>query len=834
MFENSNKGIVKEIADETMKVHRLRNIMACFAIMLTAVLITIICGAGISTVRAIQTERSMNPGPGSGGAGIEGGHQVLEKIREQPEVEWAEIARPCSQGTPRNREFAGLNLKFLGVSDGYYGHNYVDLICGEYPKNAQQILMSDTLAERIGKKIEPGQKMTLNLVSVVNGEKVEKPAEVTICGFYKNPLKSIENYEEVYTTEDAQDIYNAELKDASTKIYTKISGITSSTPSSEVKEKLEELNEKTGGAGVFYIMNAGFEIVVYLGAAAILLLIIVCGYFLIYNIFYISIVNDIRFIGNMKTIGMTGRQVRTMLGYQVRRLALIGTLTGVAAGTLINVFVVTTFRNLQYTFSQFYDTKISLVLAVPAAVVFTAVTVWISSRKALKLASGVSPVEASRFRTSGHKKTIFAVVSFAVSGILFCVLYTAMMGYNIEYMVNRMNESDFRIFQYHAIQYMEEPYEPMESGLQQKVDELKFVDKSYAYYAARDLSETSDTGSHLESSGKVKYDGKFREIIEKEFGNAGIKSYDIVTDGDCQTGIMGMEAEALPMEAENLDIFSGELDAGKFATGDYIIYQPFDGWGKGEDYQYDAVRAGEQIELSFFNYERQEYVSKTFTVLAVVGNKADNYAGEFTSSVQIILNNSTFREIYGNDTDKLLSSIRIETSGENEKEEQEILEQLAAETFNTQVQVTSKYKTRMSEQTQKMQKTILGIFVGLVFGFIGMANIVNTLVTGVLSRKIEFAAMQSIGMTKRQMAEMIFKDGLKMIAISLLIMIPVGIPVGMAVAGMPLSTGFVPRIYGISICMTAAAGVILTLAVAAVLTGSLNKKAVVERLREAE
>ena len=63
--------------------------------------------------------------------------------------------------------------------------------------------------------------------------------------------------------------------------------------------------------------------------AAVLLLIIACGYFLIYNIFYISVVNDIRFMGEMKTIGMTGRQIRTMLRYQVRRLGVVGIAIGI-------------------------------------------------------------------------------------------------------------------------------------------------------------------------------------------------------------------------------------------------------------------------------------------------------------------------------------------------------------------------------------------------------------------------------------------------------------------------------------------------------------------------
>ena len=60
MYENSNKGIVKDIAKGTMKVHRLRNVMACLAIALTAILITLVCGAGVSTVQALMTEAQMN------------------------------------------------------------------------------------------------------------------------------------------------------------------------------------------------------------------------------------------------------------------------------------------------------------------------------------------------------------------------------------------------------------------------------------------------------------------------------------------------------------------------------------------------------------------------------------------------------------------------------------------------------------------------------------------------------------------------------------------------------------------------------------------------------
>ena len=60
-----------------------------------------------------------------------------------------------------------------------------------------------------------------------------------------------------------------------------------------------------------------FNTIVGIGAA--LLLIILTGYLIIYNIFQISVVRDIRFYGLLKTIGTTGKQIKKV----IRRQALI-------------------------------------------------------------------------------------------------------------------------------------------------------------------------------------------------------------------------------------------------------------------------------------------------------------------------------------------------------------------------------------------------------------------------------------------------------------------------------------------------------------------------------
>ena len=57
---------------------------------------------------------------------------------------------------------------------------------------------------------------------------------------------------------------------------------------------------------------------------ALLVLIVFTGYLVIYNVFQISVTNDIRFYGLLKTIGMTGRQLKRIIRLQAVLLSVIG------------------------------------------------------------------------------------------------------------------------------------------------------------------------------------------------------------------------------------------------------------------------------------------------------------------------------------------------------------------------------------------------------------------------------------------------------------------------------------------------------------------------------
>ncbi len=123
-----------------------------------------------------------------------------------------------------------------------------------------------------------------------------------------------------------------------------------------------------------------------------------------------------------------------------------------------------------------------------------------------------------------------------------------------------------------------------------------------------------------------------------------------------------------------------------------------------------------------------------------------------------------------------------------------------------------------------------------VFGAAGILNLVNTIITSILARRHEFAAMQSIGMTEKQLTRMMIWES-------------VYYAIGVCVAGMLLSV-----ILAFTVVKTLTGGIwyftfrftlvpaaivcVLLLLVAAILPvialKVFNKGSIVEKLRVVE
>ncbi|MOA12211.1 FtsX-like permease family protein [compost metagenome] len=130
----------------------------------------------------------------------------------------------------------------------------------------------------------------------------------------------------------------------------------------------------------------------------------------------------------------------------------------------------------------------------------------------------------------------------------------------------------------------------------------------------------------------------------------------------------------------------------------------------------------------------------------------------------------------------------------------------------------------------------VGYGLSFIIAFIGILNYINTILTGVISRRNEFAILESIGMTRKQLKKMLVYEGLYSILFTCLIVGTAGIYITYMIAKaisenmaftifhmspLPILAVF-PLLIGISLIVTLAA------------YKSLTKATIVERLREVE
>ena len=138
-----------------------------------------------------------------------------------------------------------------------------------------------------------------------------------------------------------------------------------------------------------------------LAIAAMLLLIVFTGYLIIYNVFQISVANDIRFYGLLKTIGTTPSQISRMIRLQALLLSLLGIPLGLVGGWFVG-------GALTPVIISRLDGIVSLVSLNPAIFIvsslFSLFTVLLSCYRPGKIAAKVSPVEAVRYTEGSNIK----------------------------------------------------------------------------------------------------------------------------------------------------------------------------------------------------------------------------------------------------------------------------------------------------------------------------------------------------------------------------------------------------------------------------------------------
>lgn len=201
--------------------------------------------------------------------------------------------------------------------------------------------------ELLGLKKEAGQQVTLKMQIRQNEEEIIDRT-FTVTGVTKaDPALNVgfvtvsKEYLKVHEKELSYQV--KETGSSTGSIYMDVNFANSRG----IQEKLNKMIKDSGysvkeGAKNYISSNANWAYIsdgtekdpmTFAAAGAGLLLILLTGYLIIYNIFRISVIRDIRYYGLLKTVGTTGRQVRRILRRQAFWMALVG----IPAGLFVRI-----------------------------------------------------------------------------------------------------------------------------------------------------------------------------------------------------------------------------------------------------------------------------------------------------------------------------------------------------------------------------------------------------------------------------------------------------------------------------------------------------------------
>ena len=137
--------------------------------------------------------------------------------------------------------------------------------------------------------------------------------------------------------------------------------------------------------------------------------------------------------------------------------------------------------------------------------------------------------------------------------------------------------------------------------------------------------------------------------------------------------------------------------------------------------------------------------------------------------------------------------------------------------------------------TDKLAAAFLGIS-GFIILF-SVINLINTIITSVMSRRQEFAMLQSIGMDRKQLVQMIQSEGLILALYNIIVSLTVGGGLGWLIIHAIKETGVkylhwnYPLLYGAGYSLFV---IVLPLVISAVAIKMSQSKSIVARLHETE
>lgn len=778
MLKVKNGKCINHLSDKAFRANKTRNFIAIIAIALTTILFTSLFTIGSGAVESFQYNTMLQAGGMSQGTIKFAPPDLLEKIKAEAVVKEAGYRQVLADSVD-NPEFLKRRVEMYYEDETALRLNFINLEEGKLPEADNEIIMDTESLRLLGVPAKPGEEVTL--LYTVKDKQVER--KFVLSGYWKAEKSMlnvgfaicskayVEKYEEElsYTYKDNWYMSGCVMYEI---MFNNTSGMSKKmqTIVENLGYSMDEKDDNYLASNVSwaYLSNSmGMDPTTILAIAAALALIILTGYLIIYNIFQISVIRDIRFYGLLKTIGTTGKQIRKIIRRQGMRLSLYGIPAGLFIGFFIGKGIVPLIIDSSSYQNGIVSTSMNPMIFIGAAL-FSIFTVFISTRKPGKIAASISPVEAVKYTDSSkeirkkrkkstdggkiykmalsnlgrnRRRTILVIISLSLSIILLNSVVTLTESFDLDKYLSTFVDTDFLAA--HAQYFNNKYYSQDESITESFISE---IEKQPGFEQGGRIFISLNGTVIMPDPSPIHYD-KQGKLVD------GNENY-VTVDDDMNPYCTVYGLEDLPLS--RIEIVAGETDPQvlkeKLDTGNYIIegLETDDYKNVYEDLIQYSI--GDKVKIRLSGGEEKEV-----EVLAQIKIKYYTNSVRYSGNNYVFYTSSAGFDKLGGDRSGIMS-YGFQCEDSREKEMRQFLQNYT-DSIEPQMSFESKDKFVEDFENLKRTFTMVGSVLALIIGIIGVLNFVNACITSIITRKKEFAALKAIGMTERQIRRMVCMEG---------------------------------------------------------------------------
>lgn len=775
LFGNNNAPIIRRLSIRCFRAGKSRNVIAAIAIALTTLLFTTIFTMGSGLADTVQDQNIRRQG-GDGQAVLNNiNDEVYENVKDHPLIEKIAYTKAVSY----RLQYPGMEKwpsDLWYMDDAALEFARYTPTTGRRPQTENEIMADTRTLDTLGVPAKVGQTVTLQYD--IKG--AQYTTSFTLCGFWEtDTLSGIGRLIVSRAFVDAHSDLLAYTYPEDNDYSGVVAAYMMFAGGGAVETKLHRLLSESGytcdtmggspsdGNYVIARVSPAYQSSGLLGNPALflsglagILLIMATGYLIIYNIFQISVIQDIQSYGQLKTLGTTSRQLRRIINLQSMWLSAIGIPVGLLAGFLTGKTLMP-FLMDGTVYSADGSVKVTAnPLIFMGAAAFAFLTVWLSVRKPAKIAGSVSPIEAVRYTenhgTFGHKtaltkhstagakihrmalsnlgrnkkRTLLVILSMTLGLVLWSTVFTLAGCFDIETYVAKFADKDFVIS---TADYFNYKFETSKTELT-----TTFVEAVRRHDAFED-------GGGLYSTRTLE------EAFSAESG--AVSNYNKDEKGNPLVQLLGADRFLL----ESMEVVEGTIDWEALKSGGYVLY----GLAcddKGNVIDNPAIRPGDTLR---FHHLGKDGLTSTIdgsfdlAVMAKVRINENTHTTRNTGAARFYLPTGPFLALCRN-PHMVSFPFNVKEGAEADMEE-------FLSSYVEEVEPRMNYDSRETYIRSFHDLTSLIVTIGgalsIIVGIIGIANFINSVLTSIITRRKEFAMLQSIGMTGRQLRQLLAWEG---------------------------------------------------------------------------